>query len=164
MTVAYRPAQKGDEGQILNFVRELAEYEKLLHEVKATDSMIDQSLFGPSPKAFAYLAYVDNTPAGFVLCFYNYSTFNGQAGIFIEDLYVQPEYRGKGIGKGFFRVIAERAVTENCGRIEWSVLDWNEPSIAFYKKLGAVPMDEWTVMRLHGDTITEVARQERKAA
>src|SRR5690606_14400931 len=97
------------------------------------------------------------SPVGFVLCFYNYSTFQGKPGIYIEDLFVRPAYRGNGVGKGFFKVIAERAMNEGCGRIQWWVLNWNEPSIEFYKKLGAVGMDEWTVMRVEGDNIQKLA-------
>lgn len=157
MTITYAPAQKGDEALILQFIKELAEYEKLSHQVTASETMIAETLFGPAPKAFCYLAKDGAEPVGFALCFYNYSTFQGRPGIYIEDLFVRPAYRGKGIGKGFFKIIAERAMNENCGRIQWWVLNWNEPSIEFYKKLGAVDMNEWTVMRVEGDDIQKLA-------
>ena len=153
----YREANKTDTNLILQFIIELAEYEKLAHEVVATKKDIENSLFGDEPKAFCMIAEVNNQPAGFALCFYNYSTFQGKPGIYIEDLYVREEFRGYGIGKGFFKVLAQKAVNENCGRIQWWVLDWNEPSINFYKKLKAAPMDEWTVFRLSETEIKELA-------
>lgn len=155
--VIYREAKNEDSSLILNFIKELAEYEKLLHEVSASEDDIRKTLFGPNASAFCYLAEIDNKPAGFALCFYNYSTFQGKNGIYIEDIYVDPEYRGLGIGKGFFKVLAERALRENCGRIQWWVLNWNESSINFYKKLGARSMNEWTVMRIEGDDICKLA-------
>lgn len=153
----YREAHKADTNLILQFIIELAEYEKLAHEVVATKEDIENSLFGDEPKAFCMIAEVNNQPAGFALCFYNYSTFQGKPGIYIEDLYVREEFRGHGIGKGFFKVLAQKAVNENCGRIQWWVLDWNEPSINFYKKMKAAPMDEWTVFRLSENEIKELA-------
>lgn len=153
----YREAHKADTNLILQFIKELAEYEKLAHEVVATKEDIKNSLFGDEPKAFCMIAEVNNQPAGFALCFYNYSTFQGKPGIYIEDLYVREEFRGHGIGKGFFKVLAQKAVNENCGRIQWWVLDWNEPSINFYKKMKAAPMDEWTVFRLSENEIKELA-------
>lgn len=153
----YREANKEDTQLILQFIKELAEYEKLAHEVVATETDIQETLFGDSPKAFCMLAEVGGQPAGFALCFYNYSTFQGKPGIYIEDLYVREEYRGHGIGKGFFKILAQKAVNENCGRIQWWVLDWNEPSINFYKKMKAAPMDEWTVFRLSENEIKELA-------
>lgn len=152
-----RDAQSGDAPLILSFIRELADYEKLLHEVVATEDDIRETLFGASPKAFAVICECDGAPAGFALCFYNYSTFQGKPGIYLEDLYVRPEFRGRGIGKLFFRYLAQRAVRENCGRIQWWVLNWNEPSIEFYKSMKAVPMDEWTVYRLEGQSIKDLA-------
>ena len=153
----YREANKADTDLILQFIKELAEYEKMSHEVVATKEDIENSLFGDEPKAFCMIAEVKKQPAGFALCFYNYSTFQGKPGIYIEDLYVREEFRGHGIGKGFFKALAQKAVNENCGRIQWWVLDWNEPSINFYKKLNAAPMDEWTVFRLSETEIKELA-------
>ncbi len=153
----YRVAQKSDVPLILHFIKELAVYEKLSHEVVAREHDISESLFGDNPKAFCVLADYDDEPAGFALCFYNYSTFQGKAGIYIEDLYVDPEYRGQGIGKGFFNLLARKAKDENCGRIQWWVLDWNEPSIEFYKSMGAKPMDEWVVYRLEREGIDKLA-------
>lgn len=152
----YRVAQKSDVPLILHFIKELAAYEKLSHEVVATERDISESLFGDDPKAFCILAECDDEPSGFALCFYNYSTFQGKAGIYIEDIYVDPAQRGKGIGKGFFRLLARKAKDENCGRIQWWVLDWNDPSIEFYKSMGAKPMDGWTVYRLEGDDIDKL--------
>lgn len=154
-----RNARREDVPLILSFIRELAEYEKLSHEVVATEDDIAQSLFGSSPKAFCVIAEANGEPAGFALCFYNYSTFQGRPGIYLEDLYVKPEFRGRGLGKKFFIHLAQRAMDENCGRIQWWVLDWNEPSIAFYKSMNAIPMEEWTVFRLEGKSIEELAKR-----
>ncbi len=155
--VRYRFCVAEDAPLILQFIRELAEYEKLLHEITATEDLLRETLFGPDAKAFVIIATCDGAPAGFALCFYNYSTFQGKPGIYIEDLYVRPEYRGEGIGKGFFRELCRRAKKEGCGRVQWWVLDWNEPSIRFYENLGAKPMDEWTVFRLEGEAIDRLA-------
>ena len=155
--IAYKDACLNDVPLILRFVRELAAYEKLEHEVVATEELLKESMFGANAKDFCVLAEVDGQPAGFALCFYNYSTFQGRPGIYIEDLYVVPEHRGHGIGKGFFRFLAQKALREGCGRIQWWVLDWNEPSIGFYRGLGAKGMDEWTVFRLEGDAIEKLA-------
>jgi len=154
----YRNTNCNDTLLILSFIKKLAEYEKLAHEVIATEEDIRESLFGDKPKAFCVIAEADHKPVGFALCFYNYSTFQGKAGIYIEDLYVEEAYRGRGIGKGFFKFIAKKAKEENCGRIQWWVLDWNEPSIEFYKKIGAKMMDEWTVCRIEGQAIEALAR------
>lgn len=153
----YREANKSDTPIILQFIKDLAEYEKLSHEVVATEKDIQSTLFCENPKAFCMLAEVGGKPAGFALCFYNYSTFQGKPGIYIEDLYVHEEFRGHGIGKGFFKILAQKAVNENCGRIQWWALDCNEPSIKFYKNMKAKPMDEWIVMRLGPDEIKELA-------
>lgn len=155
--VIYRQACKHDVSLVLSFIRDLAAYEKLSHEVLAGEQDIEVSLFGPDAKAFCIIAECLGQPAGFAVCFYNYSTFLGRSGIYIEDIFVKPDYRGQGIGKGFFKVLAQKALNENCGRIEWWVLDWNEPSIAFYKKLGAVAMDEWTVYRMDRNAIRACA-------
>lgn len=146
--LTFRPATIDDTADILALIRELAEYEKLSHEVKATEEGLRESLFGAKPYAEVVLAHVDGALAGFCLFFHNYSTFLGQPGIYIEDLYVRPDFRSGGIGTAFFAELAKLAEARNCGRIEWWVLDWNEPALNFYKKLGAVPMDEWTVWRL----------------
>lgn len=158
--ISYRHSNKNDTSLILSFIRKLAEYEKLAHECVATEDDICESLFCENPKAFCIIAEVDSNPVGFALCFYNYSTFQGKAGIYIEDLFVDEDYRGHGIGKGFFQYLAQKAVDENLGRIQWWVLDWNEPSINFYKKMGAKMMDEWTVCRLEGDAISALCEYE----
>lgn len=157
-----RDAVLADAPLVLSFIRELAEYEKLSHEVVATEGDIRMTLFGSSPKAFAMIAELEGKPAGFALCFYNYSTFQGKPGIYLEDLYVRPEFRGQGLGKAFFQHLAQRAVREDCGRIQWWVLNWNEPSIEFYKSMKAVPMDEWTVYRLEGRAIHDLADNNQK--
>lgn len=159
VSITIRDAMREDAPLILSFIQELADYEKLLHEVVATEDNIRDSIFGASPKAFAIIGEIGGVPTGFALCFYNYSTFQGQPGIFIEDIYVRPEYRGQGIGKMFFRHIAKRAIDEKCGRIQWSVLKWNEPSIEFYKSMKARSMDEWTMFRLEGSSIEDLAKK-----
>jgi GNAT superfamily N-acetyltransferase len=159
MTLTIRPARPGDAALILRLVHELAEYEKLTHEVQATEGMIDETLFGPSPRAFCDIAEWDGEPVGQALWFYNYSTFSGRHGIFLEDLYVQPKARGKGIGKALLIHLARRCVEENLTRFEWSVLDWNTPSIEFYKSQGAVMMDGWTGCRVTGDALIRLAGQ-----
>lgn len=156
--ISYREATIEDTPLVLNFIKRLAEYEKLLHEVEVTEAQIQSSLFSAEPRAFCTIAEIDNKPAGFAICFYNYSTFLGKSGVYIEDLYVEEEFRGRGIGKGFFKYLAQKAMDENCGRIEWAVLDWNEPSIEFYKEMGGKPMNEWIVYRLEGQTIQNVAK------
>lgn len=156
-----RPAGPDDVPLILAFIQELAEYEKLPHECKATEEKLSETLFGPKPYAEVVLAFESSTltPLGFALFFHNYSTWLAKPGIYLEDLYVRPEHRGKGAGKALLIHLAQLAVERNCGRIEWSVLDWNTPSIEFYKALGAVPMDEWTTFRLTGDAIPKLAAQ-----
>lgn len=151
-----RPA--GDEGLVLAFIRKLADYEKLAHEVVADEALIGQSLFAPHPKAFCDIAEWEGMPAGFALWFYNYSTFHGRHGIYLEDLFVDPHYRGKGIGKTLLKYLARRCADEGLTRLQWWVLDWNTPAIAFYKSLGAKPMDEWTVFRATGLELEELAK------
>lgn len=146
-----------DAETIFAFIQELAEYEKLSHEVVANVDDLKRTMFGEKSYAFAVLAELEGKAVGVAICFYNYSTFQCKPGIYLEDLYVQEAHRNKGIGKGFFKYLAERAVREGCGRIQWWVLDWNEPSIEFYKKLGAVAMDEWTVFRVEGEQIKTLA-------
>jgi GNAT superfamily N-acetyltransferase len=158
MSFTIRAAVPSDSDLIFAFIRELAEYEKLLDRVDATVGDIARDLFGPSPRVFCDIAEADGAPAGFALWFYNYSTFRGRHGIYLEDLFVRPALRGKGIGKALLANLAKRAVAENCSRVEWSVLDWNEPSIAFYKSLGAVPMDEWTIFRLSEGALRDLAK------
>ena len=147
------PAAESDAALILEFIRALAEYEKLGHEVVATEEKLRRTLFSSKPSAEAVLAYWNGECAGFALFFTSYSTFLAQPGIYLEDLFVKPHLRGKGIGFGLLKHLSKLAVERDCGRLEWGVLDWNEPSIKFYKKLGAVPMDEWTKYRLAGDAL-----------
>ena len=153
-----RPATRQDAAQVFAFIRDLAEYEKLLDDVIATPDDIERALFAPQPRVFCDIAEWDGKPAGFALWFYNFSTFRGRHGIYLEDLFVKPAFRGHGIGKALLVGLAQRAVREGCARVEWSVLDWNEPSINFYKSLGAVPMDEWTIFRLTGDALQSLGR------
>ena len=155
--VGIRAATEDDVRLILSFVRELAEYEKLSHEVVATEEGLKASLFGGHPYAEVLLAFLDDEPVGFALFFHNFSTFLGKPGIYLEDLYVRPEHRGAGAGRLLLSRLATLAVERGCGRLEWSVLDWNEPSIGFYKKLGAVALDDWTVYRVTGGALGELA-------
>ena len=154
---AIRPARPGDRDLIFAFIRELAEYEKLLDKVDATAADIERDLFGARPRVFCDIAEADGKPAGFALWFYNYSTFRGRYGIYLEDLFVRPAFRGRGLGKALLAHLAKRAVAEKCSRVEWSVLNWNEPSIAFYKSLGATAMDGWTIYRLTDDALRNLA-------
>lgn len=142
---------------LLSFIKELAEYERLSHEVSATEETLRESLFGDWRGAETLLAYSGGEPAGFALFFHNFSTFLGRSGIYLEDLYVRPEFRGSGIGRTLLVHLARLAEERGCGRLEWSVLDWNEPSIGFYESLGAVAMDDWTVYRLTGDALRELS-------
>jgi GNAT superfamily N-acetyltransferase len=142
---------------ILGMIRELAEYERLTRQVSASEEKLHQTLFGPKPAAEVILAICDNAAVGFALFFPTYSTFLAQPGIYLEDLYVQPHMRGKGIGRALITHLARLGVERNCGRVEWEVLNWNEPSIRFYEKLGAVPMNEWTKYRLTGEDLKRVA-------
>jgi len=155
--VSIRVATVADAPLILSFIRELAEYERLLHEVEATEADIRRDLFGENPRAFCDIAEADGTPVGFALWFYNYSTFRGRAGIYLEDLFVRPEARGLGAGKALLSRLAQRCVDADLGRLEWAVLNWNAPSIAFYDSLGAGAMTEWTVRRLDGEALTKLA-------
>ena len=151
------PATEADVPVILDMIRGLAEYEKLLHVVAATEEQLRRTLFGERPAAEVLLAHWNGEPIGFALFFPNYSTFLAQPGIFLEDLYVKPHARGKGAGLALFVELARIAVARGCGRVEWSVLDWNEPSIQFYKKLGAVTMDDWTTFRLTSEPLQRLA-------
>lgn len=152
-----RRARPGEAGLVLGFIRELAEYERLLHEVRAGEAEVDAALFCENPRVFCDLAFLDGEPVGFALYFYNFSTFLGRHGIWLEDLYVRESLRGRGIGKALLAGLARRCVAEGLGRLEWWVLDWNAPAIATYRALGAQPMEEWTVQRLTGDALTRLA-------
>lgn len=156
--ISVRPARTDDVALVFSLVRELAEYERLLDDVDATAEDLARALFGPTPRVFCDIAEWNGEAAGFALWFYNFSTFRGRHGIYLEDLFVRPAFRGKGIGKALLVHLAQRAVAENCARVEWSVLDWNEPSIKFYESLGAIPMEEWTIFRLTGEALKKVAR------
>ncbi|HTJ57054.1 MAG TPA: GNAT family N-acetyltransferase [Devosiaceae bacterium] len=153
MSLIIREATATDAALIVQFIMDLATYEKLEHEVQASEADILRDLFGPSPKAFCDIAEWEGEPAGFALWFYTYSTFQGRRGIWLEDLFVAPEARGRGIGKALLENLAKRCVKENLGRLEWWVLDWNEPSIEFYKSRGAVLQDEWTKCRVDGEAL-----------
>lgn len=153
-----RPAIANDAALIAQFIRDLAEYEKLAHEAKASEADIARDLFGTAPKAFCEIAEWDGKPVGFALWFYTYSTFQGRHGIWLEDLYVDPRRRGKGIGKALLVHLAQRCLREGLGRFEWWVLDWNEPSIEFYKSQGGVMQDEWTKVRVDGAALAALAQ------
>jgi GNAT superfamily N-acetyltransferase len=157
MAFMIREATESDVPLILQFIRDLAEYEKLAHLVVATEGTLRDTLFGGTPFAEVLIAEEGGTAAGFALFFHNYSTFLAQPGIYLEDLFVKPEYRGRGYGKALLARLAQIACERNCGRVEWAVLDWNEPSIAFYKSLGARVMDEWHTFRLAGDALEKLA-------
>lgn len=157
--LAIKPATVADVPLILTFIKKLADYERLSHEVTATEDGLRENLFGPRPFAEVVIAYDESRPVGFALFFHNFSTFVGKPGIYLEDLFVEPEYRGQGFGKALLRHLARLAVERGCGRLEWAVLDWNEPSIAFYKSLGARAMDEWTVFRVTGNELAKLAGQ-----
>ncbi|KAF1712151.1 N-acetyltransferase [Pseudoxanthomonas kalamensis DSM 18571] len=158
--IALRPAIREDVPQILAFIRELAVYEKLEHEAVADAGDMTEHLFGHPRYAEVLMAEVDGEPAGFALFFHNYSTFHGKPGIYLEDLYVRPAFRGLGVGKRLIARVAALAVERGCARFEWSVLDWNEPAIRFYRSLGAVGMQEWTVQRLDGEALRQLAVQD----
>jgi GNAT superfamily N-acetyltransferase len=155
-----RPAAESDVPLILSFIRELAAFERLAHEVVATEAGLRATLFGPRPYAEVAIAEDGGESAGFALFFHNYSTFLGRPGIYLEDLYVRPELRGRGIGRALLAHLARLAVERGCGRLEWWVLDWNESAIRFYRSLGAVAMDEWTVFRVAGDALVRLASED----
>lgn len=154
----FRYADRKDVPLILSFVKELADYEKLQDEVVADEKTLEEWIFDRQ-KAEVIFALEDGKEVGYALFFHNFSTFLGRAGIYLEDLYIQPEYRGRGHGKGLLKKLASIAVERGCGRLEWSCLDWNRPSIDFYLSLGAQPMSDWTVYRLAGNTLTKLAEQ-----
>jgi GNAT superfamily N-acetyltransferase len=154
---AIEEASERDVPLILAFIRELAEYERLPHEVVATEEGLRQSLFGAPPAAEVLIGKLHGEPVGFALFFHNFSTFVGRRGLYLEDIYVRPSARGRGLGRALLVYLARLARERGCGRMEWAVLDWNQPAIAFYRQLGAVPMDDWTVFRLAGDALDALA-------
>jgi len=153
-----RPAQPGDIPLVLSLIRGLAEYEKLGHEVVATEEKLKQSLFGDRPAAEALIARYKGSPAGFALYFHNFSTFLGQPGLYLEDLFVKPGFRGHGIGQAMLAFLAALALERGCGRFEWAVLDWNRPARDFYESLGAKPMTDWIIHRVSGEALIRLAR------
>ena len=154
-----REATLQDTALILDFINALAVYEKLAHEVETNEQMIAETLFWGNPKAHCLICEIDGQPVGFALYFFNYSTWKGRYGIYLEDLFVSPEHRGKGAGKALLVHIAGIAVANKCGRFEWSVLDWNTPSIEFYKSLGARPMHGWDIYRVDGEALEDLANK-----
>lgn len=158
LPLTLRPAVPSDAALVFSLVRELAEYERLLHEVEATEKMIAEAMFSDTPRVFADIAEWEGAPAGLALWFYNFSTFRGRHGIYLEDLFVRPAMRGHGIGKALLQGLARRCAAEGLARLEWSVLDWNEASIGFYRSLGAVAKDEWTVYRLSGAALARLGK------
>jgi GNAT superfamily N-acetyltransferase len=157
MTLNIRVASPTDAPLIVSFVRDLAEYERLSHDCQVTEADIRRDLFGENARCFCEIAEIDGQPVGFALWFYNYSTFRGRAGIYVEDLFVLPDHRGSGAGKALLARLARRCVEADLGRLDWAVLNWNAPSIAFYDKLGAQAMTEWTVRRLDGEALVRLA-------
>jgi GNAT superfamily N-acetyltransferase len=161
MSLAMRRARPDEAGLVLSLIRELAEYEKLLHEVQASEADISAALFADHPKLFCEIAEWNGEAAGFAVWFLNFSTFSGRSGIYLEDLFVRPALRGKGIGKALLAHLASECVKNGWSRLQWSVLDWNTPSIEFYKSLGAVLMDEWTTCRVNGPALAALAEGAR---
>jgi GNAT superfamily N-acetyltransferase len=161
MSLTIRRARSGEAGLVLALVRELAEYEKLLHEVEATEAGIGAALFGGDPRLFCEIAEWDGEPAGFAVWFLNFSTFSGRPGIYLEDLYVRPTQRGNGIGTALLAHLAKQCVANGWSRLQWAVLDWNAPSIKFYKSLGAELIDDWTICRITGPALMALAEGAR---
>ena len=157
MTLSIRPAAPADLPLIAQFIRDLADYEKLAHEVRFDEATLGEKLFGPRPYAEVVIGEIDGQAQGFALFFHNFSTFEGRPGLYLEDLFVRPAARGSGLGKALLAHLAKLCIERDCARLEWSVLDWNTPSIGFYKSLGARMMDEWTVMRVDGDALAALA-------
>lgn len=157
MSLSIRRARPGEAGLVLDFVRELAAYEKLSHEVEATEADIADALFGNDPRLFCAIVEWNDEPVGFAAWFLNFSTFSGRHGIDLEDLYVRPSHRGRGLGKALLVYLAKECVDNGRSRLQWAVLDWNAPSIAFYKSLGAVMLDDWTLCRVSGPALTRLA-------
>ena len=160
--VTIRSATPADIPVMLGFIRELAEYERLAHEVRGTEELLREEMFGERPVVEAIIARVGDEPAGWALYFHNFSTFLTRRGLYLEDLYVQPRWRGRGIGHALFAELARIAVARRCGRLEWVVLDWNQPAIRFYRRLGAESMDDWTIFRLAGDALTRLGAERRE--
>ncbi len=158
-SISVRPAEERDVDVILQFIRELAEYEHLSDEVVANEAQLQRFLFGERRVAETIIAEYETSPAGFALFFQTFSTFLGKPGIYLEDLYVRPSLRSRGIGKTLLRYIAQLAVERDCGRLEWSVLNWNESAIRFYERIGAAAMDDWTVYRLEGNALSELGQE-----
>ena len=161
MSLMIRRARPGEAGLVMSLVRELADYQKLHHEVEATEADIDAALFGDNPRLFCEIAEWQAQPAGFAVWFFNFSTFSGRAGIYLEDLFVRPAQRGRGIGKALLRHLARQCVANGWSRLQWSVLDWNTPSIEFYKSIGAVVMEEWKLCRVGGPALAALAQGTR---
>jgi GNAT superfamily N-acetyltransferase len=157
MTVSIRTAVRDDLDRIIGFIRALATYEKLANDVHLHRETLGNHLFGPRPMAEVLIAELDAAPVGFALFFHNFSTFEGRPGIYLEDLFVDPASRGSGAGRALLSRLAQLAIERGCARLEWSVLDWNEPAIRFYKSLGATPMDGWTINRVDGPALSELA-------
>jgi GNAT superfamily N-acetyltransferase len=157
MTTKVRSALPADTALIYGFIRDLAEYEKLLHEVDATEAGVAKALFSPNPRIFCDIVETDGAPVGFALWFYSFSTFRGRHGIYLEDLFVRPDARGTGAGKALLRALARRCLDENLARLEWSVLDWNQPAIVFYDGLGAASKSEWIMRQLTGEALEKLA-------
>lgn len=153
------PARPEDVPTMVALVRELAEFERLLHECRLTEADLRDHLFGPRPYCEAALVWVGDEPAGFALWFHNYSTFMGRPGLYLEDLYVRPVFRGSGCGEALLKHLAALAVERGCARFEWSVLDWNQRAIGFYQSMGAVPLSDWTVYRVTGEALISLARK-----
>ncbi len=158
MTTTVRSARASDLSLIAVLIRELADYEKLGDAVRFDEAVLGENLFGPVPRAEVLIGEIDGAAQGFALFFHNFSTFEGRPGIYLEDLYVRPDARGSGLGRALLGNLAKLAVERGCARLEWSVLDWNEPAIGFYRKLGARPMDEWTVMRVDGEALRDLSQ------
>jgi GNAT superfamily N-acetyltransferase len=159
VTLVIRPAERADVPVIAELIRGLARFEKLEHEVTMTEDRLASNLFGPHHYAETLIAEEDGAPVGFALFFHNFSTFLAQPGIYLEDLFVIPEQRGRGVGRALLKELARLAVERGCGRLEWSVLDWNREAIAFYERLGAQPNSEWTVYRLTGEALSSLGRE-----
>ena len=157
MTLSIRPAVRADLPLIAQFIRDLAEYEKLAHEVRFDEAVLGERLFGSRPYAEVLIGEIDGAAQGFALFFHNFSTFEGRPGIYLEDLFVRPAARGSGLGKALLKQLAALAVQRDCARLEWSVLDWNDPAISFYKSLGAKSMDGWTINRVDGEALQGLA-------
>ncbi len=157
MSVSVRPAEAADCALVAALIGELAAYERLAHEAKATPADIQAALFAAHPRAFCEIAEVDGEAVGFALWFYNFSTFVGRSGLYLEDLFVRPQVRGRGAGKALLKALAARCVAEDLGRMEWAVLDWNAPAIAFYDALGSRSLDDWRIRRLTGEALAKLA-------